>query len=138
MARDVIVGIYKITSPAGKVYVGQSWNIYKRWGGYKNESETKSQTLIYRSISKHGISSHKFEILHQLPKDIDQSIIDAYESLYIELYKSSGHIMLNLKGGGSYGKHHQSSKDKVSNKNKGRKRPLSAIISTANKNRGRK
>jgi hypothetical protein len=31
-----IVGIYKITSPSGKVYIGQSINIERRIKEYKN------------------------------------------------------------------------------------------------------
>ena len=30
-----ITGIYKITSPSNKIYIGQSKNIYSRWNAYK-------------------------------------------------------------------------------------------------------
>jgi hypothetical protein len=31
-----ICGIYKITSPSKKVYIGQSVDIYERWQKYQN------------------------------------------------------------------------------------------------------
>lgn len=31
-----IIGIYKITNPKGKSYIGQSINIYRRFKEYKN------------------------------------------------------------------------------------------------------
>ena len=33
MATTIESGIYKITTPSGKVYIGQSWNIHKRITG---------------------------------------------------------------------------------------------------------
>ena len=30
-----MIGIYKIVSPSGKVYIGQSTNIERRWKEYK-------------------------------------------------------------------------------------------------------
>ena len=32
----MVKGIYKIISPSNKIYVGQSWNIEKRFKKYKN------------------------------------------------------------------------------------------------------
>jgi predicted GIY-YIG superfamily endonuclease len=33
-----MIGIYKITSPSGKVYIGQSWDIYDRWKKHKQKN----------------------------------------------------------------------------------------------------
>ena len=30
-----MTGIYKITSPTGRIYIGQSVDIYYRWNDYK-------------------------------------------------------------------------------------------------------
>jgi group I intron endonuclease len=54
-------GIYKITNPKGKIYIGQSINIYKRFKQYKNPS--KSQSRLYYSIKKYGYENHIFEII---------------------------------------------------------------------------
>lgn len=64
--RRVICGIYKITSPTGRVYIGQSENIYKRWTTYKNMNvSTKAQTKLWRSFKKHYATNHLFEIVEE-------------------------------------------------------------------------
>jgi len=55
-------GIYKITSPSGKIYIGQSTNIEKRVSRYKKLSCEK-QVKLYSSLKKYGWDSHKFEII---------------------------------------------------------------------------
>ncbi len=62
MKREIICGIYKITSPTNRVYIGESENIYKRWKDYKGVSCVK-QPRIYNSILKYGVKNHKFEII---------------------------------------------------------------------------
>ena len=57
-----MIGIYKITSPTKKVYIGQSINIEKRIIRYRN-LHCKSQPKIYNSIKKYGWDKHIFEIL---------------------------------------------------------------------------
>ena len=60
----ITIGIYKITSPTNKVYIGQSVNIESRIKRYKNLSvKTKNQTKVWRSLLKHGSKNHKYEIL---------------------------------------------------------------------------
>lgn len=60
----MITGIYKITSPSKKVYIGQAFDIKKRWCRYKN-LHCKSQPRLYKSFLKYGVEKHKFEILVQ-------------------------------------------------------------------------
>lgn len=60
----IMIGIYKITSPSKKVYIGQSTDIKRRFEEYKR-LECKSQTRLYRSLKKHGVEKHKFEIICQ-------------------------------------------------------------------------
>ena len=57
-----MVGIYKITSPSNKIYIGQSNNIKSRFQKYKYLS-CKAQTILYRSLLKYGWENHKFEIV---------------------------------------------------------------------------
>lgn len=57
-----MIGIYKITSPSNKVYIGQSVKIEKRLIKYKNLF-CKSQPKIYNSIKKYGWDKHKFEVI---------------------------------------------------------------------------
>ena len=36
MEKAPKIGIYKLTSPSGSIYIGQSWNIEHRMMNYKN------------------------------------------------------------------------------------------------------
>ena len=51
--------IYKITSPSGKVYIGQSRNLIKRLRDYKCRDNSK-QIRLNESFRKHGVENHKF------------------------------------------------------------------------------
>ena len=111
----MIVGIYKITSPNNKIYIGQSWDINYRFYRY-NLCSCKNQTKLYNSLKKYSPKSHIFEIICELPNDIYQNILDNYEMSYIQQYKNCGFEMLNLKEGGSGGgKHSKETKLKISN-----------------------
>lgn len=61
-----ISGIYKITNPNGRIYIGQAQNIHKRFLQYKNISNNiKRQVKLYNSLKKHGSDNHIFEILEE-------------------------------------------------------------------------
>jgi group I intron endonuclease len=60
-----MIGIYKITSPSGKVYIGQSVYIERRESAYSNLRDCKNQTKLYNSLAKYGFSEHIFEIIEQ-------------------------------------------------------------------------
>lgn len=59
-----MIGIYKVTSPTNKTYVGQSINIEKRFKQYKR-LDCKKQPKLYNSLVKHGVESHRFEIIEE-------------------------------------------------------------------------
>lgn len=116
-----MTGIYKITSPTGKVYIGQSIDLVDRIRQYKR-LKCKGQIGIYRSLLKHGIESHTFSILHELPNDVSGTVINDYEEFYISQFKECGFEMLNIKsGGGGGGKQAEETKIKIGLKNKGKK-----------------
>ena len=59
-----MIGIYKITSPTKKVYIGQSIDIQKRFFNYYTlKKSTKTQTRLYNSFKKYKVENHNFEIL---------------------------------------------------------------------------
>jgi len=61
-------GIYKITSPTNKIYIGQSIDIFNRWNQYKKlKSSIKQQPKIYNSLKFYGINNHTFEIIEECP-----------------------------------------------------------------------
>lgn len=107
---EIIIGIYKITSPSGKVYIGQSHNINKRKEKYKS-LYFSNQTKLHASVKKYGWGSHKFEIICLCPEEE----LDALEIHYINEHNSlSKEHGLNLKSGGSAGKHSEETKKKMS------------------------
>lgn len=57
-----MIGIYKITSPSGRIYIGQSINIEERFKQYQNLNRTKVHKKLYRSFLKYGILNHNFSI----------------------------------------------------------------------------
>jgi group I intron endonuclease len=59
-----MIGIYKITSPSDKIYVGQSINIEKRFKQYKR-LDCKKQPKLYNSLKKHTPGTHVFEIIEE-------------------------------------------------------------------------
>ena len=58
-------GIYKISNPVNKVYVGQSIDIIYRFKQYKNPNSCSTQTKLRNSINKYGLNDHKFEIVEE-------------------------------------------------------------------------
>lgn len=64
--EEKICGIYKITNPSNKVYIGQSKNIIERFKGYKKlYGKTNRQIKLYNSIKKYGFENHIFEIIEE-------------------------------------------------------------------------
>lgn len=112
-----MIGIYKITSPSNKVYIGQSINIEKRWYDHKKVYKTKKSRL-YSSFVKYGIENHVFEVITIcLIEDLNK-----LEKYYVDLYESTNNIKgLNLRdGGGSKACISEETKIKISNTTKGR------------------
>ena len=65
-----ICGIYKITSPNGKVYIGQSIDIQKRFKNYKGLQNCKGQIKLRNSFLKYGTNVHVFEIIEECTIDL--------------------------------------------------------------------
>lgn len=59
-----MIGIYKITSPSNKIYIGQSINIEKRFKQYK-KLDCKKQPKLYNSLTKYGVEYHIFEVIEE-------------------------------------------------------------------------
>lgn len=60
----VMTGIYKVTSPTDRVYIGQSVYIENRFKEYK-KLKCKGQIRLYNSFKKHGVENHKFEVIEE-------------------------------------------------------------------------
>ena len=59
-----MIGIYKITGPSGKVYIGQTTNFTKRKNYYKNGAKPY-QVRIHNSLQKYGYDAHTIEFIEQ-------------------------------------------------------------------------
>lgn len=113
------VGIYSITSPTNKVYIGQSWNLRKRFQHYKS-LESKKQKKLHSSLLKYGPKQHIFNILLPLKETTTQGWLDYWECFFINYYKEENIELLNLRGGGSRGKHTPEAVEKIRLANIGR------------------
>lgn len=87
-----MIGIYKITNPKGKIYIGQSQNIEKRILTYKKLA-CKDQPKIYYSLQKYGAENHLFEIIEEC--NLDE--LNKKERYYQQIYNCIGKNGLNCK-----------------------------------------
>ncbi len=134
--EPIICGIYKITSPTGRIYIGQSLDCYERREFY-SRVECKAQTLVYRSIKKHGWAAHKWEIIEVL-KPI-QETLDCREKHWIAYYKSwDTKYGLNLQDGGYNGRQSAATRKKIGISSTNRKRSPESIEKGRLKMIGRK
>jgi group I intron endonuclease len=110
-------GIYKITSPSGRVYIGQSINIERRFRYYKSIA-CKEQIKIYNSLLKYGVDAHIFEVLELC----ETEELNNRERHYQDLYDSvaNGLNLLYVKSEHFNGGHSEESKKKISDSLKGR------------------
>jgi len=76
------IGIYKITNPKNKIYIGQSVNIKVRWKNHSNLKKLKDQPKLYNSIFKYGIENHKFEVVQYCSFDELNDLERYYQELY--------------------------------------------------------
>lgn len=97
-------GIYKIESPDGLVYIGQSRSMLKRWEKYFCINQKRSINKIGLSMLKHGAENHVFSLIHELPPDVSLEVMDSYEQFYMDVYIDCAVDLLNLKEAGGKGK----------------------------------
>lgn len=112
-----MIGIYKIVNPNGKLYIGQSTNIEKRWRDYKT-LHCKGQTKLYNSLKKHGFENHKFEII----EECDVDILEERETYWKLFYKVLEIPSLCCRIDGISGYLSQETRDKISKGLTGSKR----------------
>ena len=77
-------GVYKVTSPSGKVYIGQASNIHRRMIEHKSDSKTITNKF-YSSIKKYGFEAHTVEVLFLSDVPYERNRI---EQFYINYYDS--------------------------------------------------
>lgn len=106
-------GIYKISNPEGKIYIGYSISLETRVGHYEKLNIT-TQPLIKESIEKFGWEKHIFSII----EECNENIIKEREKYYIDLYDSFNNGLNSNRGGGGPLYHTNQTKQKISKKGK--------------------
>ena len=92
-------GIYKITNLInGKIYIGQSIQIFSRWKQhFKSYEDCDKTTYLYNALVKYGIENFSFSI----EELCEPELLNEKEKFYIEKYKSFNHLFgYNLTDGG--------------------------------------
>ena len=90
-------GIYKIENILnGKIYIGQSIEIERRWQKHLNAND---DFLIHKAIRKYGKENFKFSII----EECDISLLNEKECYWINFYNSIIPNGYNMIQGGSNG-----------------------------------
>lgn len=99
------IGIYKIINTVnGKVYVGQSINIYERWAQHKYKSiypeELGYNSAIHAAMRKYGFENFVFEII----EECEPELLDERERYWIKELNSLTPNGYNIMPGGQKNK----------------------------------
>lgn len=133
----IVSGIYKITSPASKIYIGKSNDINQRWQTYRRYG-APAQPLLNDSFLKFGVDKHTFEII----EECDCGVINEKEAYYQKLIETVntdhglncgyGSTSITLKANTDIHKQKQLLKDRELKQTK-RLQDLSSKLSVVNK-----
>jgi group I intron endonuclease len=96
-----MVGIYKITSPSNKTYIGQSIDIERRKIQYIKLNKSCIGPKLYNSLQKYGWEQHIFKIIEECNLEqlngreifYKQQFINEFgwnKTLFCEIYDSGG------------------------------------------------
>lgn len=114
-------GIYKITSPQGRIYVGQTVDFEKRKSSYRRGHST-SQRRLYNSINTYGYSQHIFEVVEQCSIE-ELNTRERYWQEYYDVLSEKGLNCKLTKVGDKSGVHSEETKKKQSKANIGKTIP---------------
>lgn len=94
---DIYSGIYKITFPNNKIYIGLSNNMYRRM--LEHNTDFRNNLPIEKAIQKYGKIT-EFEILELIPSENRELMIER-EKYWINFYNSTNKdIGYNISIGG--------------------------------------
>ena len=91
-------GIYKITGPDERIYIGKSTDIKSRWQQHCKSAfhtGTISWAAIHDAMEKQGIDNFTFEVIERVEKEN----LSAREKFWIEFYEADKYGF-NMKAGG--------------------------------------
>jgi group I intron endonuclease len=114
-------GIYVITNPEGKQYIGLSKDIETRWKSYKSYTGISKNSSIKLSLKKYGFENHKFEVLEEV--EGDGKYLRERERYWIDKFNTLNEGLNDNRGGCGTNTHTAKSKRKISEKLKGKPKP---------------
>jgi group I intron endonuclease len=118
-----IIGIYKITSPSNKVYIGQSTNIQNRLKHYSKSYKIGTNINLYYSIKKYGWNAFKKEII----EECDITLLNVREAHYKQKFINeigwSKAMFFEIWDMGTGGPRSEIIKQKISKGNLGKPKP---------------
>lgn len=98
-----MIGIYKITSPNNRIYIGQSVDIEKRFKEYKsNNIKTKRQPKVWRSFQKYGVKNHIFEVIEFCEYAELTEKEGYYQDMYNSIYEGLNCVRVSTKDNTGY------------------------------------
>lgn len=98
-------GIYKFTFPSGKVYIGQSIDLYKRINQHiwQSKHPIRTQFKLYKALKYYGIENIQLDILWCIDRPLEEYSIskelDKLEQEYILQYDSYKNGYNSTEGG---------------------------------------
>lgn len=107
--RGKVCGIYKLTFPSGKGYIGQSRDIVQRWGHYSCLKKSRKNTLVERAVVKYGWANVRKWVLCECPED-ELNHLEGVHMLREGTKHPAGY---NLKDAGDAGLHHPATREKM-------------------------
>lgn len=121
--KDIVKGVYCLTSPSGKRYVGVGMNykgINERWSAYMN-LRCKGQINLYNALKKYGPENFKFEIILQTD-DADRAYsLEKQLICFWNLVEKGYNISIGGKSPMLGKKHSKETKEKIRKANTGKK-----------------
>lgn len=111
--------IYKITSPTGSIYIGQSSKILARLNRYKSH-DCIGQPKLYNSLEKYGFNTHSFDIIDSCNIHC-KNLLNILEFYWIKEYDSKNNGLNCTDGGDCTGRDCKiTTRIKISNANMGK------------------
>jgi len=87
-----MIGIYKITSPTNRVYIGQSKNLKYRFDTYRRlHKDVSVSPKLYRSLCKYGYANHKIEVIEECTLEL----LNIKERYWQDFYNATSEKNLN-------------------------------------------
>lgn len=112
-----MIGIYKIENKINhKVYIGQSWNIEKR---FREHRKNEGNSHLKNSFNKYGLANFSFDVLITF-ESVSQKGLDVFEHWCMKKFNSlNEEFGYNKREAGSRGIHSEETKKKMSISQKG-------------------